>query len=118
MDHEKGMPLRSTMLRSGAKRFGTRTPTLGPNNSRQSWTSTSSVRLVFLCYFQASDGEKRHYVINTRPFPTNGGLKLMEQCVPSEKGIGPRFLRPYAETGHLKGDADIFCLGRIINRRD
>ena len=55
-------------------------------------------------YFpQPNDGKKRPYVINTRPLPTNGGLKLMAQCVASADGIDLRVLWPYAKNSHVKG---------------
>ena len=62
-----------------------------------------------VCIFQLSDdGEKWPYVIITRPLPTNGGLKLIGQCVPSGNGIEPRFPRLRVKDGNLKVDANLF----------
>ena len=63
-----------------------------------------------VCIFQLSDdGEKWPYVIITRPLPTNGGLKLIGQCVPSGNGIEPWFPQLRVKDGNLKGDANLLC---------
>ena len=66
--------------------------------------------MLIVCIFQLADnGEKRRRVISTRPLPTNGGLKLIGQCVPSENGVKRRFPRPRVKDRNLKGDANLLC---------
>ena len=64
--------------------------------------------MLKVCIFKLADnGEKRRRVISTRPLPTNGGLKLIGQCVLSGNGIKPRFPRPCVKDRNLKGDAKL-----------
>ena len=66
--------------------------------------------MPIVCIFELADnGEKRRRVISTRPLPTNGGLKLIGQCIPSIGGIRPRLPRPRVKDRNLKGDAELFC---------
>ena len=66
--------------------------------------------MLKVCIFELADnGEKRRRVISTRPLPTNGGLKLIGQCIPSVGGIRPRLPRPRVKYRNLKGDADLLC---------
>ena len=57
----------------------------------------------------ADNGGKRRRVISTRPLPTNGGLKLIGQCVPLGNGIKPQFPWRCVNDCHLKGDPDLLC---------
>ena len=66
--------------------------------------------MLIVQFFQLADnGEKWHHVISTRPLPTNGGLKLMGQYVPSVGGIKPRLPRLRVKYRNLKGDTDLLC---------
>ena len=82
MDHENGMPPAPLCGGEGQKGLGFRIHLGGQIIHGTKLDVEVRGQMLIVQFFKLADnGKKWYYVISTRPLTTNGGLKLIGQCV-------------------------------------